>query len=144
MIIIYDKEKLIENIIEITNLVIDQAVTSISENPSKCYLSEYYASWINRQLIVANYEVRKILLHLLEDSDDNEESLIFDLRVTHPIQPKIFPQLIEEALIYLISDSWCTEQKVAIVGKSALLLSELKSISLKRESNRGREYRIIY
>ncbi|MFI3321910.1 MAG: hypothetical protein R3Y50_05240 [Rikenellaceae bacterium] len=163
MIVEYDKSLFVRNVMEFTNRAIDLASVEGKVDFSKYYLTEHSINWIEKMLILSESEVRRYLNHLLCDdnemerndlnvnsdtSGDNDdvicEKIRFSLIPTHPIQTTLLPQLIEDAMVAYIAEKWCEENIISIIkGRSSAAFSELKSISLKCENNRGIAYRIL-
>ncbi|MFI3315097.1 MAG: hypothetical protein R3Y04_05485 [Rikenellaceae bacterium] len=139
MVIVYDEKTLVENVISLTNRVIDGLD---KDEYKKFYLTEYFSDWISRQLILADFEVRKVLTHILSQNGDEDSMLTYNIKTSHYMQEKIFPQLIEETLMYIVCEMWCLENNIPALSRSSINVSELKSVSYKSTVRTNRRYRI--
>lgn len=145
MTITYSKPTVINNIISITNNSIDTLTAGSKLDPSNYYITENHIVWIDKTLTIADYQVRKILLHLLkrEITDYDKSTLVYNIIISHPLQQKIIPQLIEEALTNYVSQIWIADKALIATQNTANIFTELKSVSLMTENRTQRPYRII-
>ena len=146
MIITIDKESIIENITENVNSKIDILLNKEKLEPSDYYLTKNHRTWIDRQLIFGDYQVRRIILHMLDQLADEckvSEQITYTIKITHPMQPTYIPPLIEELLIDYVSDMWMTERGVLSSPKSVISSINLQRASHLSSTARKIPYRLI-
>lgn len=145
MIITFAKQVLISNIISTTNRRIDMIMDGNKTDLSNYYIGENDMPWIEKTLIIADFQIRKVLQHLLkkEITHPNGSTLVYNITLSHPIQQTIIPQQIEEVLTEYVCQVWILSKTSNTSFNVSDLFTELKSISLLCEKRSQRMYYII-
>ncbi len=146
MNITIDKESLIGNVSADVNSKIDILLNNEKLEPSNYYITKNHRAWIERQLIFADYQVRKIILHLLdkeENEQDEDGKIVYIVKITHSMQSIYMPAQIEELLIDYISDKWMSDRGLVSSPKSAISAVNLQRVSHLSSTARKIPYRLI-
>lgn len=144
MIITIDKNDLIENIKSNINSKIDILLMRGEMEPSDYYITGNHISWIAKQLIYADFQVRKVISHILSSYDDIESELLkYDIKINHEMQTMYMPIMIEELLIEYVSDIWLADKSLLSSSKSAVCALNLQKVSHLSGVKRKIPYHLI-